>query len=174
MGEDQAEELGGLAGGHEQPGGDADVRPVEHQDVGRPEAEHYACGEGQDRHLDVVHRDLGGELGRRIRGVVRLEVLLQVGLPHGVGGGGVEGGVGGPDPGGHDHGGHQEAEGADQDEPAGVPDGPGEGEGEEAGEAGQGPGPTAVDDPVRLRHQPGQASGQPGIGVGGPGVGEVG
>src|SRR5690606_16687983 len=131
VGEDQPEEPAQLPGVGEQPAGHPDVGAVVRQHEDGRHAQQDAGGEGGDGHLDVVDGDRGGELRRRVGGVVGLEVVLQVGGAGGLGGEGVQRLVAAGDPGADDQGGHEQQGGARGDEPPALPDGGGEPPGEE-------------------------------------------
>src|SRR3546814_17065620 len=98
----------------------------------------------EDRHLDVVDRDLGGELTSRGGGVVRLEVVLHVGLPHGLRARRLERGVGGRHPRANYERRPQQEQRRGEHEPSGVPERRRAGRGEEQrgtaprGQAGEG------------------------------------
>ena len=131
VGEDQPPELRRLARGREEPGGDADVRSVQDQDVGRHAAEQDAGRERVDRDLHVVDEDLGRELGGGLGGVVRLEVLVDVGLAHGLRCARFDRRLRVGEPHTDCERGHERERGGDDDEPAVVPHRAGEADREE-------------------------------------------
>jgi hypothetical protein len=170
---DETEELPDLAGVGEHAAGHAEVGAVDGEQRRARQGRERAAGEGEHRHLDVVDRDVGGELlGRRLR-VVVLEFSRHVGRPLLGREGSVASRLGAGNPHAEHDGGHEEARRRGPDGPPALPHRRRERDPEERHERRPRPRSAPVDHGVGIGDDPVEPRQQTGIVVGGAGMSEV-